>query len=717
MNTSFALHSLAIKSLLTVVFMGFWLGSLAQNINNDSTATDTVQKKYIVPDTRRILTEEVFTQTFQHKPVRVSFADFQYWEDLDTLTGVTNHLGQVGKPYQHFRFGVQDRWFSNTYWRNPLTNAPNLYILNPESQARYYDSKTPYVNINFAQGPQQASKNITLLEVTTSFNVTPFVNLTGYYKRRQSESIYGNNTADNRLMYLNGYYHNYSRRFSVFSTAQYNEFYQLYNGGTYRSYGSSDDDAFVKGGESVNLSQTTGKWIIKSITAEPIYHLIRQKDSLKSGQKLSFCGLIQHEYTRFRFGAENLSASQLSSTWVPALPTFSFANGITALYEKTETYRYRARANALYGFNLRDYIRIELRGGLEYNRLFITQKDSGFHLTQNSVMQKTEGKIMIPKLLGFQYDVLFYTRPSNLFNPETYWENTANLRLPFTLSKDTVKDASGEIADKITIIKKQAALQLNVHYLLHSQNPSIFQMYLPAGYGNRYGANNSLKNQQINHLRAELKWEGFPKIQSFAKGQDTLLNNYLSVQPFLSQLFNMIYYNDTLQSKQAPSNSVLTFTGMEIKGRLRLYKKFYTEGNIGLQVGGLSNVSDSLLWVYSQSQPNYYGKVSLFYQNERTGYKGVLRTGIDFRYSAAYYGNGFDPVSGEFFPVNPLYPYIIKGYPRIDVYFSTRIKRAYLFFKLVNITDGLLTKGNYTTPFYPVQPRMISLGMNWTFFD
>lgn len=717
MNKSLRFGSLFVgragKAFLLIAFLGFCFVSFGQTMESDTTSTDTVKKKNIKPDTRRVFTESVFNQEYNHKPAEVSLANFHYWDDLDTLQGVNNHLGQVGKPYQHFRFGAADKWFASPYWRNPLTNAANLYILNPETQTMYYDTKTPYVNIDFAQGPQQANKSITLLGVTASYNVTPLLNLTGYYKRRQSESVYGNNTADNRLIHLNGYYHSFRHKLEIFGTAQYNEYYQLYNGGTARPYGSSDESAFDKGAEFLNLSQATGKWIIKSLTAEPVFHLIQQKDTTKSGQKLSFKGLLQHEYTRFRFGAEDLNADVLNAAWVSPLPSFSFQNGVTALYEKTETYRYRAGAKAAYSFNLRDYLRLELKGGLEYNRLFITQKDSAFRLSQNTVMQIAEGRLLSPKLLGLQYDVLFYTRPNTLFNPETYWDNTVRLKIPFTTGKDTFSVTN----DPPRPGKRKSEIGLTAHYLLHSMNPSVFQAYLPAGYGNRFVADSTLRNQQMNHLRVELKWQGSPKIMNHGKIQDTLLSNHLSVQPFLSQFFNMIYYNDSFQVKQAASGSVLTFTGIEFGGRLRFYKKLYTEGNAQLQLGSLSNTADSSLWMYSLSQPVLNGKISVFYQNERTNFKGVFRTGIDFRYSSASFGNGFDPVSNEFFPVSYRYPYLVKAYPRIDVYFATRIKRACIFVKLINVTDGLLTPGNYTTPFYPVQPRMISVGMNWTFFD
>ncbi len=696
-----------------MLFMGICFVSFAQNVESDTTAIDTVKKKNIKPDTRRVLTESVFEQNYNHKPVQVSLENFHYWDDLDTLTGISNHLGQVGKPYQHFRFGVADKWFASPYWRNPLTNAPNLYILNPETQAMYFDTKTPYVNIDFAQGPQQANKSITLLGVTASYNVTPFFNLTGYYKRRQSESVYGNNTADNRLIHLNGYYHGFRHRLEVFGTAQYNEYYHLYNGGTARPYGSSDESAFDKGAEFLNLSQTTGKWIIKSLTAEPVFHLIQQKDTAKSGQRLSVRGLLQHEYTRFRFGAGNLNADLLNAAWIPPLPSFSFQNGVTAMYEKTETYRYRAGSKVAYGFNLRDYLRLELKGGIEYNRLFITQKDSAFGLAQNTVMQIAEGRLLSPRLMGLQYDVLFYTRPNTLFNPETYWGNTVKLKIPFSTGKDT----SFVSKEEMNIVKRKSEIGLTAHYLLHSMNPSVFQAYLPSGYGSRFVPDSTLKNQQLNHLRVQLKWQGSPKINQHGKIRDTLLSNYLSVQPFLSQLFNMIYYSDSFQVRQAASGSTLTFTGMELSGRVRFFKKLYAEGNAGFQFGSLSNVSDSSLWIYSLSQPVLNGKMSVFYQNERTNFKGIFRAGIDFRYSSAYYGNGFDPLSGEFFPVNYQYPYLVKSYPRIDVYFATHIKRAYIFAKLINVADGLITPGNYTTPFYPVQPRMISVGMNWTFFD
>lgn len=668
----------------------------------DSTNTDSVPKKNIAPNTRRIYPARFFGQDFDALRVKEDLATFHYWDELDTLQGVVNGLGLIGKPYRNSRFGVQDRWFTSDAWRNPLTDAPNVYLQNGETQAKYFDSKTPYIRLDFAQGPQRSPKTITLLDLTASFNVTSFWNLTAYYKRRQAESVYGGNTSDNRLVHLNSYFHTYKQRYQFFVNAQFNEFNNLFSGGVYRAYGSDESNAFIKGQEPINLSSARGRWNTKAVFADQYYHLIRSKDSTKLKQKLTLRNFYQYEYTNFDFIATSLNLASLQQNWFPSLPTFQDTSA-TEMSESFETNRLRVGAEANYAFNLKEYFEISIRGGVQYQQLSYIRKDSSYSISQNTFTQKVQGSVAIPKLLGLRYDLDFHTRPNNLFNPETYWENTFSLKLK--------------------------GIQLSLHQLLHSQNPSLFQTYYKSGKSNAFTPNPNLKNQQLNHIRAQLRIAGKGKIWEKAApkdstikltaaakfvAKDTLLNNYFYVQPFLSTISQAIYYDDTLHVRQAQNGANLTYTGIEIGGRYRFWRKMYVEGTICAQRGSVSDTADLFFTRYSKHLPNIYGKISCYYQN-KTLYRGIMRLGIDASYNASYIADASDPISGEYYPTRQAYTML--PYPRVDIFFGTQIKRAYIFAKIINVTDTMFTYGNYTTPFYPVLPRTFSLGVNWVFFD
>jgi hypothetical protein len=178
----------------------------------------------------------------------------------------------------------------------------------------------------------------------------------------------------------------------------------------------------------------------------------------------------------------------------------------------------------------------------------------------------------------------------------------------------------------------------------------------------------------------------------------------------------MIYYNDSMRVLQVPRGVSLNFVGLEVEGRVRAYRKMYVEGMACLQRGAVSDSVDDYFQKYAAHLPNVYGRLSIFYQNDKVAsYKGILKIGVDMRFGSTYLADAIDIVSGEYFPTK--ISYTMNYYPRIDVLFATHIKRAYVFFKWVNVADGLITRGNYTTPFYPVFPRMLTAGINWTFFD
>lgn len=647
----------------------------------DSTQTDTV-KRTVKPDTRWVVPARFFEQDFRLLPLSHKL-DFHHWDEVDTLAGFANTLGLVGKPYRHHRFGVADKFMDQQLWRNPLTDQPNVYLLNPETQTRYYDSKTPYVNLDFAQGPQRQGKNITLLGITAAYNVTPFWNMTAYYKRRQSESVYGNNNTDNRLIHLGSYLHDYHQRYQLFATVQYNEFFNQYSGGVFRAFGSNDTTAFIKGGLPTNLNNTLGRWITKQVFVEQYYHLIRSKDSSRLNQSLSFRNLWQYEYTNLDFHAKNLSLTAQQANWIAVLPVLQ-SDDADELTERAETFRFRVGAEGLYKVRLKDYFDVQVRGGVQYQQLNYVRADSAYRKGQSAFLQQVTGTVAAPKLLDFKYKLNFSTKPNNLFNPESYLENDFSIQLK--------------------------GLKISANQLLSSRNPSLFQAYYKAGGYNSFQPNPNLKNQQLNLLRAKLQWEMQPKLSK----QDTLLANYAYLQPFVSNVSQLIYYNDSMQLFQAQAGENITFIGAEAGGRVRMFGKMYAEGNFCVQRGSPSNSVNPYFQQMAQHLPSFYGKFQFYYQNKAV-YKGIFRTGMEVGINTAYLGQGQDPISNEYFAVTN--PYTMQLYPRIDLYFATQLKRAYLFAKVINVADGLITPGNYTTPFYPVLPRMLSLGANWSFFD
>lgn len=692
-----------LKYLYSLLLTIYCCASFAQTppaVVGDTTVSDTIKKKKIPPDTRLVSPQYAYRQLFNYTKQKISMGLFHYWNQMDTLQGFVNHLGLVGKPYRHSRFGIHDRYFDIDIWRNPLNG--NTSILMPTANTiRYFDTKTPYVNLNFAQGPQKDPDKITMLDFTVSQNVTSFWNMTAFYQRRQSDSRYANNLSDTRQMYISSYLHDFKNRFQLFANVQYHNFDNFYNGGTARDTSTSEEEAFQGLGTRTNLSNTVGKMTVKNLYADGFMHILRFKDTVKTSQMLVLRGTLSHEYVYQRIVANDLSFDALRENWVPVLPTLR--DTATRMFEENENFQYRAAADARYGLKVKNVFHFEVNGGLAYELNRNVRKDSAYKLTQSIAEQSVHTFLEIPKVLGFTHRLDFRTRPNNLFNPETFFQNRLAIALPF------------KKRDSLSV--QAIPIRISFTQLLHSQNPTLFQQYYKAESGtNVYVPNPNLRNMQVNHLRGRLEWQLASKVWDIKGKKDTLLPNYLYIQPFLTQLFQYIYYDDSLHVRQAADGQYLTYAGTEAGGRIRFLRKMYLEVKGTIQRGTATASPDTFFTTYAAHLPGFYGKMSFFYENTRLAYKGVVRVGIDAWFTSTYIGDSFDPVSGEFFP--SAVRYIIPTYPRFDVYFATQVKRAYIYAKVMNIQNGIgLIYGSYTTPFYPTMPRFLSFGVNWTFFD
>ena len=74
----------------------------------------------------------------------------------------------------------------------------------------------------------------------------------------------------------------------------------------------------------------------------------------------------------------------------------------------------------------------------------------------------------------------------------------------------------------------------------------------------------------------------------------------------------------------------------------------------------------------------------------------------------------FEPSAQQFYPQIGFQQ---PGYHRLDAYFSTKVKRAHIFIKMINLLEGLPDPGYFTTLFYPMQDRAMVVGVNVKFFD
>ncbi len=88
--------------------------------------------------------------------------------------------------------------------------------------------------------------------------------------------------------------------------------------------------------------------------------------------------------------------------------------------------------------------------------------------------------------------------------------------------------------------------------------------------------------------------------------------------------------------------------------------------------------------------------------------------GFDVRYTTEYFADKYDPATGMYHWQNSQK---IGNYPVTSVYYNLKLKRARLFFQLLNVTSGLLNGNYWASPDYPLYRRAFRFGVSWSFYD
>lgn len=94
-----------------------------------------------------------------------------------------------------------------------------------------------------------------------------------------------------------------------------------------------------------------------------------------------------------------------------------------------------------------------------------------------------------------------------------------------------------------------------------------------------------------------------------------------------------------------------------------------------------------------------------------------VELGADARYFTKYYAPDYSPVMGQFYLQNPNDKIEIGGYPMINVYANLQWKRTRIFVMMYHINQGSGESNYFLAPHYPINPKMLKIGISWNFFD
>ena len=192
-------------------------------------------------------------------------------------------------------------------------------------------------------------------------------------------------------------------------------------------------------------------------------------------------------------------------------------------------------------------------------------------------------------------------------------------------------------------------------------------------------------------------------------------NNVLNISPgiTLTRLRNFVFFDkvsdvDTVQQVlpvQSGGNQILASPEANLSVTFFRHITFSTQAIYTLL---LENADDAI------RVPDLFVNAQLSYSNIFFNGNLDMHAGVDVHYKSDYFALGYDPAIQQFYNQDV---FLSPAFPLVDLFFNAKIKRARIFFKYNNLMQALQGTGYFPTPYYPGQRNIIDFGFDWSFYD
>lgn len=94
-----------------------------------------------------------------------------------------------------------------------------------------------------------------------------------------------------------------------------------------------------------------------------------------------------------------------------------------------------------------------------------------------------------------------------------------------------------------------------------------------------------------------------------------------------------------------------------------------------------------------------------------------VQLGADVRYFSKYNAPAYMPATQQFH-LQPTDDQVeIGGYPIVNVYANLHLKRTRIFVMMYHVNQGSGKANYFLSPHYPINPRLLKIGLSWNFYD
>ncbi|MBQ8673648.1 MAG: putative porin [Bacteroides sp.] len=95
----------------------------------------------------------------------------------------------------------------------------------------------------------------------------------------------------------------------------------------------------------------------------------------------------------------------------------------------------------------------------------------------------------------------------------------------------------------------------------------------------------------------------------------------------------------------------------------------------------------------------------------------TVQLGADVRYFSKYYAPAYTPAIQQFNLQSESDRVEIGGYPIVNVYANLQLKRTRIFVMMYHVNAGMGSRNYFLVPHYPINPRLLKIGVSWNFYD
>ena len=95
----------------------------------------------------------------------------------------------------------------------------------------------------------------------------------------------------------------------------------------------------------------------------------------------------------------------------------------------------------------------------------------------------------------------------------------------------------------------------------------------------------------------------------------------------------------------------------------------------------------------------------------------TVQLGADMRYFTTYHAPAYMPAIQQFHlqPENDQVQ--LGGYPIINAYLNLHLKRTRIFVMMYHVNAGMGNGQSFLVPHYPLNSRLLKIGVSWNFYD